>query len=81
MENTFFSKTIVCNLGEGKIAKSLNDIENKYEDLKIGSYPYFKPEGFGTSIVLRCENEEILRLAGDDLICSIEDNGGKGKIL
>ena len=76
-----FNKTISCDLGEGKIAKSLKYIENKYEDLKIGSYPYFNPEGFGTSIVLRCENEEILKTASEELIRSIEDNGGKGKIF
>ena len=74
-----FNKTISCNLGEGKIAKSLKYIENKYENLKIGSYPYFNPEGFGTSIVLRCEKEEIIEIASEELIRSIEDNGGKGK--
>ena len=76
-----FSKTITCNLGEGKIAKSLKYIEDKYKNLKIGSYPYFRPESFGTSIVLRCEKEEIIDKASEELIRSIEENGGKGNIL
>ena len=76
-----FNKTVSCNLGEGKIAKFLEEIENKYADLKIGSYPYFNPEGFGTSLVLRSEKKEILQLASVELIKLIETNGGKGMVI
>ena len=76
-----YNKTVSCNLGEGKIALSLEEIERKYVNLKIGSYPYFKPEGFGTSIVLRSERQDIIDLATTDLIKSIELKGGEGLII
>jgi len=74
------SVTVTSNIGEGLIAKSLEQIEKKYADLKIGSYPYFKPNGFGTSIVLRSINKRILKLASQEVLKSIENNGGKGSI-
>ena len=74
------SITIICNIGEGLIAKPIEEIERKYQDLKIGSYPYFKPNGFGTSIVLRSINKEILKSASKDVLKSIKNNGGVGSI-
>ena len=74
------SVTVTCDIGEGLIAKSLEEIERKYAGLKIGSYPYFKPNGFGTSIVLRSINKRILKLASQEVLKSIENNGGKGSI-
>ena len=75
------SKTITCNIGEGKIANALEKIEKKYKDLKIGSYPYFKPEGFGTSIVLRSEKNRVVKLASLEIINAIKNNGGSGEII
>ena len=75
------SMTIICNIGEGLIAKSIEEIERKYQDLKIGSYPYFKPNGFGTSIVLRSINKEILKSASKDVLKSIKNNGGEDPSL
>mgnify|MGYP001228032173 CR=1 FL=1 len=42
------SKTVSSNVGEGLIAKDLEQIEKKFKTVKIGSYPYFKPGNFGT---------------------------------
>ena len=75
------SISIGCNIGEGKIANSLEKINNKYDDLSIGSYPYFKPDGFGTSIVIRSEMQEIVDNASRDIIDAIKKNGGIGEII
>ncbi len=76
-----FDKTLTCDLGEGVIAKSLEEIENKYKNLKIGSYPYFKPEGYGTSLVLRSEKKETTLSATADLIKIIHKKGGNTYFL
>ncbi|MBL6680468.1 MAG: competence/damage-inducible protein A [Alphaproteobacteria bacterium] len=75
------SKTVSSNLGEGLIAKDLEKIESEFEDVKIGSYPYFKPGNFGTSVVLRSENKDRLNEASKKVLLSIINHGGKGKIL
>ena len=75
------SKTVSSNLGEGLIAKDLEKIETEFIDVKIGSYPYFKPGNFGTSVVLRSENKNQLNEASKKVLISIINLGGKGKIL
>ena len=75
------SKTVSSNLGEGLIAKDLENIESEFIDVKIGSYPYFKPGNFGTSVVLRSENKNQLNEASKKVLISIINLGGKGKIL
>ena len=36
--------------------------------MKIGSYPYFNPQSFGTSIVIRSEKIEDIDLASKKII-------------
>ena len=74
------SKTITCNIGEGKIANNLNQIEKQFSNMKIGSYPYFNPQSFGTSIVIRSENIEDIDLALEKLKTIIKQFGGKYEI-
>ena len=75
------SKTVSSNIGEGLIAKDLEKIENEFSNVKIGSYPYFKPGSFGTSIVLRSEDERSLEKASEAILEIVIKLGGKGKIL
>ena len=75
------SKTVSSNVGEGLIAKDLEQIEKKFKTVKIGSYPYFKPGNFGTSIVLRSEYESLLNQASQDVLSVIIKLGGIGKII
>ena len=71
------SKTISCDIGEGLIASHLKYFEDKYDNTKIGSYPYFNPNGFGTSIVIRSKNQEIIDLIVEELIKVIIKLNGK----
>ena len=74
------SKTITCDIGEGKIANSLSQIEKQFLNMKIGSYPYFNPQSFGTSIVIRSEKIEDIDLAIEKLKEIISQFGGKYEI-
>jgi molybdopterin-biosynthesis enzyme MoeA-like protein len=75
------SKTITCDIGEGKIATDLSKIQNQFLNMKIGSYPYFNPQSFGTSIVIRSENIEDIDLALEKLTKIIKQFGGKYEII
>ena len=75
------SKTIICNIGEGKIANDLSRIEKQFLNMKIGSYPYFNPKSFGTSIVIRSEKMEDIDEAIEKLIKIINQFGGKHEIV
>ena len=54
------SKTISVSTVESEIAKSLEDIQNKFKNIEIGSYPFFRMGKIGVSIVMRStEKSEI----------------------
>ena len=54
------SKTISVSTVESEIAKPLEDIQNKFKNIEIGSYPFFRMGKIGVSIVMRStEKNEI----------------------
>ena len=54
------SRTIALQGGEGDVAKPLGEIQQRYDDVFIGSYPYEGPTGFATNLVVRSRNLEAL---------------------
>ncbi|GGF65451.1 molybdenum cofactor biosynthesis protein [Terasakiella brassicae] len=71
------SKTISTDLGEGLIAGPLGDIQNKFPNIEIGSYPYFREGKTGVSLVVRALNEEDIDLCLERIKVMIESLGGK----
>ena len=63
------------------LAIHLSQIEKQFVNMKIGSYPYFKPQSFGTSIVIRSEKIEDIDLALEKLIKVVIKFGGKYEII
>ena len=51
------SVTCDAKVRESSIAVDLENIQNKYPEIDIGSYPYSSPEGSGTMLVMRSINE------------------------
>lgn len=47
------SRTLTASIGEGTIAKPLAVLQEAFETVSLGSYPYFKDKAYGTSIVMR----------------------------
>lgn len=71
------SSTITCRLGESLLARDLSDLQERYPDIDVGSYPHFRGGLLGLSLVLRgtdslrlqaATNEtiEIIRKLGDE---------------
>ena len=48
-----FSKTISIQTVESEIAKPLKNIQNKFKNVEIGSYPFFQLGKIGVSLVIR----------------------------
>jgi len=47
------SATVGARIGEGRIAEGLARIAGAFPELSIGSYPYYRDDGFGTQLVAR----------------------------
>jgi len=47
------SRTVSAFVGEGTIALGLGELQQRYTDLDIGSYPFYRHGKYGASFVLR----------------------------
>ena len=73
------SRSVSCTLAEGTIARPLAELQERYGDLEIGSYPYFRRSDFGTTLVLRGTDRTRLEAAIEELKALIRDLGGDPK--
>ena len=71
------SRSVSCALAEGTIAKDLTALQGRYDDLEIGSYPYFRRGDFGTTLVIRGTDRSRLDRATEELKEMIRGLGGE----
>ena len=55
------SETISVNTVESEIAKPLEDVQNNFSNVEIGSYPFFRSGKIGVSIVMRSTEKNQLK--------------------
>jgi molybdenum cofactor synthesis domain-containing protein len=57
---------------ESNVAEELAQLQNKFPNVEIGSYPFSKENKFGTSLVLRSKDEELLNNCKLELLKIVE---------
>jgi molybdopterin-biosynthesis enzyme MoeA-like protein len=70
------SRSISCHLGEGTLAKELGELQARYPDVEIGSYPYFRRGDFGVTLVVRGTAKVRLDGATEELFVLVRSLGG-----
>jgi molybdenum cofactor synthesis domain-containing protein len=70
--------SIQTEIGEGTLASGLGKIENRYEGMSIGSYPWFKPGQYGTAVVVASLNQGHVDAAAAEVLDLITSLGGTG---
>ena len=70
------SRSVTCHLAEGTLAKDLTGLQERFPDVEIGSYPYFRRGDFGVTLVLRGTDRERLAAATDELKELVRNLGG-----
>ena len=75
--------TINTDLYESKIAIYLKEIQDKYKNSSIGSYPYFNlaAKTGGVNIVVSSWDMTSVQPVVDDIVNMIKLNGGKSSIV
>ena len=71
------SRSISCRLGEGTLAKDLAALQDRWPDVEIGSYPYFRRGDFGVTLVLRSTDRDRLLAATEELRSLVRQLGGE----
>ena len=69
------SLTISLRTVESEIAKSISEIQNKNNDVEIGSYPFFRAGKLGVSIVLRSANKKKLDVCNEEILKYVKSKG------
>lgn len=77
----FFKKTVSTTLSEGIIGEFVESVQAKYNDLEIGSYPYFKKNRFGVSLVIKGLKEEQVKMATEEIFDYIHSTNGQPRIF
>ncbi len=55
------SRSVTAYLGESQIAAALADIQARYTNVELGSYPFYRAERYGTTLVMRGTRRTDLR--------------------
>jgi molybdenum cofactor synthesis domain-containing protein len=71
------SRSVSCRLGEGTLAKDLAALQDRWPDVEIGSYPYFRRGDFGVTLVLRSTDRDRLLAATEELRSLVRQLGGE----
>ena len=69
------SVTVTSYLPEGVIAKPLGRLQEDFPDLDMGSYPFYRGQRFGTSVVFRGTDEGQLQTAARAFGDFVRENG------
>jgi molybdenum cofactor synthesis domain-containing protein len=73
------SKSIrIEGTGEGVLAAPLEAVAKAHPAMSLGSYPFFGPDGYGASLVLRGRDEAEVDAAAAELIAALQDLEVKG---
>jgi molybdopterin-biosynthesis enzyme MoeA-like protein len=71
------SQTVEGRVGEGRIAAGLAAIQKNFPDLAIGSYPFFREDGFGVQLVARGRDAEKVEAAAGAIEDLLRREGGE----
>ena len=73
----FVKKIITTTLSEGLIGEYLGKVQKNFSDLEIGSYPYFKKNSFGVSLVITGDLQERVDEASKKIFEYLKKNNGE----
>ncbi len=62
------SKTISVQTVESEIAKPLQEIQNRFKEVEIGSYPFFRLGKIGVSLVIRSTEKKEIDVCHKEII-------------
>jgi molybdenum cofactor synthesis domain-containing protein len=71
------AQTVQARIGEGKIAAGLQTIQKSFPDLAIGSYPYYREDGFGVQLVARGRDAGQVETAAQAIESLIRSEGAE----
>jgi molybdenum cofactor synthesis domain-containing protein len=69
------SAIVSARIAEGRIAAALAEIQEKHKTVSIGSYPYYREDGFGVQLVARGRDAALVESAAKAIESAIRAEG------
>jgi len=69
------SHSVRAYTGESQIADALSALQDEFADVDIGSYPFFRDERYGTMLVIRGIDTELLATVAGRIMAFVEASG------
>jgi molybdopterin-biosynthesis enzyme MoeA-like protein len=70
------SRSVHCDLPEDRIAQGLENIQNRFREFDLGSYPWQQGGKFGTSLVVRGRDVDRVKAAIQEVMNMVRSLGG-----
>jgi molybdenum cofactor synthesis domain-containing protein len=70
-------RSIGCQVAESVLAEPLGAIQALHPDVDIGSYPWFRGDRFGVSLVARGTDAAVLDAVADEISAMVRTLGGE----
>ena len=80
-QKKFFKKNIATEIPEGIFAEYVGEVQKKFQDIEIGSYPYFKKKTFGVSLIIRGDEESLVNEVSDLIFKYLEKIDGNPRLF
>lgn len=74
---TVRSRSVTAYLTESQIAKRLGQIQREHPHIDLGSYPFYRDDRYGTTLVMRGTDEAGLDAMLDAVVRMVADLGGE----
>ena len=71
------SRSVGAYLSEGAVAVCLRAIQELHPEVDLGSYPFYRKEGYGTNLVMRGTDEAELDVMRDEVRAMVVELGEK----
>lgn len=69
------TRSVTAHLSESQIAGPLREIQDRHPEVDVGSYPFFRQDRYGTTLVLRGTDEALLDAMLEEVSAAIAAAG------
>ena len=73
------SRSLEILIGEGTVARELGVLQERYPDVEFGSYPFQRDGHYGTRLVIRSADPDLLERAAQALEAMVATHDTQGK--
>ena len=77
----YYQKNVTTILSEGLIGEFIEKVQKKFISIEIGSYPYFKKNSFGVSLIIKGDKKKEVEKASIEIFNYLKFKNGSPRLF